>query len=79
MLYNQPTNAPTEKVKAVGLAGAVSVLLPMLVMILAQFGVIVPDDLQAEAIAAIAAVVTIYSFIQAVGQFIAGYMKKSKK
>lgn len=78
-LYNQPTAAPTEKVHAVGVAGAVSVLLPFLVAVLAYFGVIVPDDLQAQVVAALAALITVYSSVQAVVQFAAGYMKKSKK
>ena len=74
--YNQPTAAPTSKVAAVGVAGAV---VAGTVALLAMFGVIVPDSLSEQATQAVAAIIVVISFIQAVVQFLAGYLKKSKQ
>lgn len=73
--YNQPTLAPTSKVSAVGIAGIVSTAV---VAALAQFHVIVPADLSAQATDAVASTLTVVAFIQAVIHFGAGYFKKSK-
>jgi hypothetical protein len=72
--YTQPTAVPTAKVKAVGYTGG---LVAAIVTILAVFGVIVPDDLSAQAEGAVTALFIVISFAQALAQFIAGYMKKS--
>lgn len=74
--YNQPTAAPTAKVSAVAGAGAV---IATAVSLLALFGVIVPDGLSEQATQAVAAVITIVTFGQALLQFLAGYLKKSEK
>lgn len=79
MTYNQPTSAPTTKVAAVGVAGIAAVLVPLLVTVLASFGVIVPDATANQVIQLISAIVTVYSLAQGVAQFAAGYFKKSKK
>lgn len=76
--YNQPTSAPTAKVKAVGVAGVVTVLVPLVVTILASFGVIVPQEVSDQAIAGIGAIVTIWAAIQSIVHFAAGYFKKSE-
>lgn len=72
--YTQPTAVPTAKVKAVGVAGGTVALI---VSLLAVFGVIVPEDLSAQAEAAVTALIVVITFAQALIQFIAGYMKKS--
>ena len=72
--YTQPTATPTSKVKAVGVAG---ILVSTVVTVLALFGVIIPDDLSAQATNAVQALIILVTFIQAATQFIAGYMKKS--
>lgn len=77
--YNQPTSAPTAKVAAVGKAGAVAVIVPLIVTLLAQFGVIVPDEVTQQVITGIGLVVTLYSIVQALWQFGAGYLKKSER
>lgn len=74
--YNQPTSKPTAKIAAVGTAG---IIVSLTVSMLAIFGVIVPDDLSAQAEQAVTAVILIITFGQALIQFIAGYMKKSEK
>lgn len=76
MEYNQPTAAPTSKVKAVGYAG---VIVTVIVGILAMFGVIVPDGLSQQATDAVGATIVLVTFIQGAIAFIAGYMKRSKK
>jgi uncharacterized membrane protein len=73
--YDQPTSAPTAKVAAVGGAGAI---IALVVTALAYFGVIVPDGLSQQATAAVAAIITIITFAQAILQFAAGYIKKSE-
>ena len=77
--YNQPTSAPTAKVGAVGKAGAAAVIIPLIVTLLASFGIIVPEDVSGQAIALTGAVVTAYAAIQALWQFGAGYLKKSER
>lgn len=76
--YNQPTSAPTAKVAAVGKAGIAAVIIPAIVLVLSSFGVVVPDEISNDVLAAISAIVTVYAAIQAVVQFIAGYIKKSE-
>lgn len=73
---DQPTSNPTPKVAAVGTAGAI---VAAIVALLAVTGVIVPQGLTDQATAATAAILVIVSFVQAVIQFIAGYMKREKK
>jgi len=77
-LIDQPTAAPTNKVAAVGIAGIVAVIVPLIVTILAGFGVIIPDELTAKLIASASAIVTIYAAVQAVVQFAAGYFKRNE-
>lgn len=77
--YTQPTATPTAKVKAVGKAGAITTLLPFLVAVGAFLG-FNPEDTETGvnlAVGAIASIVTAYTAISALIQFIAGYMKKS--
>lgn len=71
---NQDSNVPVPKVAAVGKAGGA---IGALVTLLALTGVIVPDDLSAQAEVAVQAVFIIVSFGQALLQFAAGYFKKS--
>lgn len=77
--YNQPTSAPTAKVAAVGKAGAAAVIIPLIVTLLASFGVVVPEDISGQAVAGVGAAVTLYAAIQAIVQFGAGYLKKSER
>lgn len=78
-LYNQPTSAPTEKVKAGGYAGVAMTAIPAIVLILNQFGIIVPDDVQQAVISIVTSIVLIYSAMQTIMQFTAAYLKRSKK
>lgn len=73
---NQPTLTPTPKVAAVGTAGGA---VAAIVTLLAVAGVIVPSGLSDQASAAVAAILIVVSFAQALIQFAAGYMKKDKK
>ncbi|HET8709263.1 MAG TPA: hypothetical protein VFL85_03195 [Candidatus Saccharimonadales bacterium] len=59
---DQPTSKPTAKVAAGGLAG---VIVTAVVAILAAFGVVVPADVSSAALALVAAVTTIISFVAA--------------
>lgn len=77
--YSQPTSKPTAKVAAVGKAGAIAVAIPLIVTILASFGVIVPDDVSTAAVTGVGAAVTLYAAVQAIYQFGAGYLKKSER
>lgn len=77
--YNQPTSAPTAKVAAVGRAGAIAVAIPLIVTILASFGVIVPEGTSEQAVAAVSGAIALYSFLQAMYQFGAGYLKRSER
>lgn len=76
--YNQPTLAPTAKVKAVGYAGIITTLVPLGVFILTGLGVHIGNvgDLTNGLINLVAAVVTIYQAITAVVHFVSGYLKK---
>lgn len=78
--YNQPTLTPTPKVAAVGYAGIVTTLVPLVVFVLTGLGVHLGNtgDLTNGLINLIAAIVTIYQAITAVVHFVAGYMKKDK-
>jgi hypothetical protein len=75
MLVNQPTAAPTQKMQAVGAAGAG---VAAVVTLLAIFGVIVPEDVSKSAEGGIAALFVLVSAVQAVVTFAAGYLKKNK-
>jgi len=77
-LIDQPTAAPTAKVAAVGIAGIVAVIVPLIVTLLAAFGIIIPEGLTAQLIASASAIVTIYAAVQAIVQFAAGYFKRSE-
>jgi len=77
--YSQPTTAPTAKVAAVGKAGAIAAIIPLIVTLLAGFGVAVPDGLSQQAVVAVSGAVAVYAFFQALWQFGAGYLKKSER
>ena len=79
--YSQPTLKPTSKIAAVGIAGIVTTLVPIMVILLNTLGVagVDPDALSTGIINLIAAIVTIYNAVSVLIQFIAGYMKKEKK
>lgn len=66
---NQPSPAPTEKVKAGLTAG---VIITLVVSLLAQFGVVIPEEVSTAVIALIGSVITI-------GTFLASYFKKNKQ
>lgn len=68
-LVTQPTSRPTNKVAAGTLAG---VLVTAAVAVLAQFNVVVPEDVSTAAVTAIGAVVVVV-------QFVAGYFKRDRK
>lgn len=77
--YTQPTSAPTAKVAAVGYAGIITTLVPLLVFVLTSLNVHIGNtsDLTNSLIAIVAAVVTIYQAITAAVHFAAGYFKES--
>ena len=79
--YTQPTLKPTSKIAAVGYAGIITTLVPLMVIVLNSLGAtgVDPDALSTGIINAIAAIVTIYNAVSVLIQFIAGYMKKEKK
>lgn len=74
--YNQPTATPTAKVSATLGAG---VVVSLVVALLAQFGVIIPDNVSAQAESAMVAIVILITFGQTAVQFLAGYLKKSER
>lgn len=74
--YEQPTSAPVPKIQAVGVVGGA---VAAVVTLLALFGVIIPDNLSAQATGAITALFIVISFVQAAITFIAGYLKKDAK
>lgn len=76
---NQPTAAPTAKVAAVGYAGIITTLIPLVIFVLTSLGVHVGDtsDFTNSILNFTAAVVTIYQAITAIVHFAAGYLKKS--
>lgn len=61
-LVDQPTSAPTRKVTAGLAAGGVVTLI---VALLAQFGVVIPEDVSLAVVAVIGGVVTIAQFVAA--------------
>lgn len=69
LLVNQKTNKPTNKVTSGTLAG---VLVTALVAVLAQFNVVVPEDVSTAAVTAVGAAVVVV-------QFVAGYLKRDRK
>lgn len=80
-LINQPTAAPTAKVAAVGWAGIVTTLVPVLVILLNNLGVtgVDPEALSTGIINLIAAIVTIYNGVSSLIIFITGYLKRERK
>lgn len=76
--YTQPTPAPVAKVKAVGYAGIITTIVPLIVTVLASFGVALPDNISNQAVAVIGAIVTLYAAVQSVVHFLAGYIKKAE-
>jgi hypothetical protein len=68
-LVNQPTSQPTNKVKA-GLSAGVVVTL--IIGLLAQFGIIIPEEVGTAVVVTIGGVVTIVSFVSS-------YLAKNKK
>lgn len=64
---NQDSNKPVPKVAAVGQAG---VVVTGILLVLAQFHIIIPAEVGTAVVALIGAVVTIVTFL-------AGYFKKS--
>lgn len=72
--YTQPTSKPTAKVAAVGAAG---LIIGAIVTILTVSGVTIPEGLPEQAENAVAAVIVLITFGQAVITFAAGYLKKS--
>lgn len=68
-LEDQPTAAPTRKVSA-GLA--YGTVVTIIVTLLAQFGVIIPEEVSAAVVALIGAVVVL-------GQFVAAYFTRERK
>ncbi len=77
--YEQPTSAPVPKVAAVGKANAISTGIAAVVTLLAITGIIVPDDISANAVAAITGAVTLYSLLQSIYSYASGYFKKDAK
>jgi hypothetical protein len=77
--YHQPTAVPTAKVKAVGYAGIITTLVPLLVTALATFNINLgdSDSLTTALVALVGAVVTIYNAATAIILFLSGYFKKS--
>ena len=69
MLVNQPNSAPTAKMTAVGIAGLV---VTALVTVAAAFGITIPETVSSAALALVAAVTTIATFV-------AGYWKREQK
>lgn len=67
--YNQPTPAPTSKVAAGGIAGAVITALLALANL---FGIVIPEEVTGAALTLVAAVTTIISFA-------AAYIKRDVK
>lgn len=67
--YNQPTAAPTPKIAAVGVAGAV---VTALTYILARFNILVPQEVSD-------AFITIFTAASVIVPFIVGYFKRDKK
>jgi hypothetical protein len=74
--YDQPTTAPVPKVAAVGQVGAA---ITAFVTLLALTGIIIPDGLAKQAEAAIQSTLVIVTFLQALIQFLAGYLKRDAK
>lgn len=79
--YSQPTLKPTSKVAAVGYAGIVTTLAPLIVILLNNLGVtgLEPESLSTGIVNLIAAILTISNAISAVIHFSAGYFKKESK
>lgn len=77
--YDQPTVAPVPKMIAVGKANLIATGVAALVTLLALFGVVIPMDVSADAVAVISGCITLYSLIQSIYSSAAGYLKKDAK
>jgi predicted membrane-bound spermidine synthase len=79
--YNQPTPKPTAKIAAVGYAGAITTIIPLVVIVLNSLGAtgLDPDALSTGVINTVAAIVTIYNAVSALITFAAGYFKREVK
>lgn len=75
--YPQPSKTPTAKVKAVINTNAITAIIPLIITILATFNIVLPESAGTDAVAAVGAIVTLYSIVQGVITSLAGYFKKS--
>jgi hypothetical protein len=78
--FDQPTAKPTAKIAAVGYAGAITTIIPLLVIALNSLGVtgLDPESLTTGIINVVAAIITIYNAVSALVIFAAGYFKRDK-